>query len=360
MALVFYKEIVSKGKKLIKPAILSAFLIIPLLLSVTSAGQGEKLSKTTIFGYTRPDEYEQTLVSTGDTPKLLAFFHSPILENGLSFLNHYLNHFSPDFLFVNGPINDGRQYVYGMGMLYLTDILFLVSGLHFLGKAGVSPKYKKLLLLWLLLSPIPSAITRDQVHARRALELTAPLSIIIGAGMFYVLLYINRLKNGWIKIPILCCLVLSFAYCVIFYLTSYYIFTPNRTAVGPSGWQCGYKEIVAATQKYKNVYSKIVVDTSYQGPYIFYLFYEKYSPAKYQTQAVLVNNKSDTLGEGGGYANYEFRSIYWPEDRLTKNTLFIGPPERLPEKDISDKEAKLLEKVYFHENKYLFHIVETF
>ncbi len=142
MALVFYKEIVSKGKKLIKPAILSAFLIIPLLLSVTSAGQGEKLSKTTIFGYTRPDEYEQTLVSTGDTPKLLAFFHSPILENGLSFLNHYLNHFSPDFLFVNGPINDGRQYVMEWGCYTLLISFFLSPVCTFWAKQVFHPSTK--------------------------------------------------------------------------------------------------------------------------------------------------------------------------------------------------------------------------
>ncbi|OGM28698.1 hypothetical protein A3D84_05565 [Candidatus Woesebacteria bacterium RIFCSPHIGHO2_02_FULL_42_20] len=357
---VFKKEIIAKGRKLAKTAILTLFLLVPILLSVVSIGQGEKFAKTTIFGYRRPDEYVFELKAQGDSNPTVNIFHSATLENGLSFINHFLNHFSPDFLFVKGPTEDGRQYIWGMGMLYLTDIVLIIFGAAFLYKSKISTKYKKFILFWILVSPITSAITRDPVHARRALALTAPLSIITGAGMYYLILIIGKLKNSFIKILLASVFAASFIYFVAFYFASYYVFTSKRTAVGPSGWQCGYEEVVTATQKYKGSFNKIIIDTSYQGPYIFYLFYEKYPPQKYQRQARLLGNRSDTLGEGGGYDNYEFRAIYWPEDRYLTKTLFIGPPERLPEKDIKSEESQILEKVYPYNNGFLFHIVETF
>ncbi len=122
----------------------------------------------------------------------------------------------------------------------------------------------------------------------------------------------------------------------------------------------GYKELVEKVNSLeKDKYDQIIVDTSYQGPYIFFLFFEKYPPKNYQPQANLIQASVDELGEGPGYDKYVFRPIYWPEDRLLKNTLFAGPPERLPEKDIDGRKAKIIDKVFFATGEVAFVIVET-
>lgn len=110
----------------------------------------------------------------------------------------------------------------------------------------------------------------------------------------------------------------------------------------------------------KDRYERIVIDTSYQGPYLFFLFYEKYPPQKYHPQAQLVQKDEFSLGEGKGYDNYEFRDIYWPKDRGLKGVLFAGSPERLPLRDIDPKEARILETIYFPDGKEAFYIVETY
>ncbi len=102
-----------------------------------------------------------------------------------------------------------------------------------------------------------------------------------------------------------------------------------------------------------------MIDTTYQGPYLFFLFYEKYDPAKYQPQAFLVKKDEWSLGEGRGYDNYQFRDIYWPRDRSLPKTLFAGPPERISKKDIDPKQSELLTTIYFPDGKEAFYVVAT-
>ena len=144
-----------------------------------------------------------------------------------------------------------------------------------------------------------------------------------------------------------------------FYITSYYVLTPLRTYQGPGGWQYGYKQLVQLVAPRSARYQKVVVDTSYQGPYIYFLFYQKYPPALYQPQAKLVYKDPQGLGEGPGFDNYEFRDIYWPDDRALTGVLFAGPPERLPLQDIDGQKAKLLTTLYFPDGTEAWRIVET-
>lgn len=354
----FRKEISKKINTFKKAVILSLVFLVPAIYSVFSSGQQEKFIKTTIFGSSRLEEYSSTLQNEDMSEQTLRFFHSEILENSLAVMNHYLNHFSPSFLFINGPSYDPRQFIYQMGMMYLFDLPFLTVGLILILKK--KSKWVLFALIWLLIAPIPAAITRDPVHARRALNMIFPLMIILGVGVDKLYRNINKIKYTALRAGVQFGIVTTFLYFFSFYLLSYYIFTPLKTYKGPSGWNCGYKELINTITKYKSSYENIVVDTSYQGPYIFFLFYEKYPPDQYQPQAKLIQTSPDALGEGGGYDSYTFRPVYWPDDRRLEKTLFVAPPERIPEKDIDNKQAKILEKVPFFNGEIAFVLVETF
>lgn len=343
-------KVVKKRQALFAKNLLVFILILfPAIYLIFSSGHQEKFLKTTIFGFVRLESYVQKLLLEDRSGISFSVFHSEFLEKSLVIANHYLNHFSPSFLFLEGPYRDPRQYIYQMGMMYIYDLPLIV-----IGAIAVFKKRKeqnlKFLLLWLLIAPIPSAITRDPVHARRSFNMLYPLLILSAMGL-------DKLVKTK-KIVVTMGLPI-FVFAIIFYFQSYYIFTPLRTYKGPAGWQCGYKELVETTQKYKNKYEKIIIDTSYQGPYIFFLFYEQYDPARYQPQANLFQESPDVLGEGVGYDSYVFRPIYWPEDRLIEKTLFIGPPERLPTKDISEDEARIVDTVYFPNGEIAFLLVET-
>jgi len=351
----FRKEVIKTKKNFIIAIFLGLLLLIPIVPSLISGGHEEKILKTTIFGYQRSKEYLNR-IKEEDNSKLLYFlYHTSVFENGWGALNHYFNHFSPSFLFLEGVKEDPRQFVSNMGMLYLFDLPFILIGIFYMVKK--KEKHLRLILAWLLLAPIPAAITKDLSSARRSFNMVYPLLIISSYGLDVVIDWVSRLSKR-IRITLTVLGLAVFVYLVSFYLVSYYILTPPKGYPGPSGWFCGYKGLVSYINKIKGD-KTVVVDTSYQGPYIFFLFYEKYDPASYQKQARLVQESVNSLGEGAGYDNYIFKAIYWPEDRGSTNTIFAGPEERLPQKDLLKGEVEILNSINFPDGKEAFKVVKT-
>lgn len=352
----FLKKIIKTKKSITIGIIAGLLLLVPIVPSLVSGGHEEKILKTTVFGYQRSEEYIKQIKKEDKSEILYYLYHTSIFENGWGAVNHYLNHFSPSFLFLKGVSEDPRQFISNMGMMYLYDLPLILIGLYFLLKSKERMKY--LIFGWLLVAPIPAAITKDLVSARRSLDMLYPLLILSALG--FVTIWERLMKLDKIQ-KIISISVISgiLIYSISFYLVSYYVFTPPQGYAGPAGWSCGYKELVTYVDKIKDPTEKIIVDTSYQGPYIFFLFYEKYNPAGYQKQARLVQDSPNSLGEGAGYDNYIFRPIYWPADRGLPNTIFAGPPERLPEKDIQKGQSELLNTIYFPDGKEAFRIVKT-
>lgn len=355
-SLIHFRKEIAKTKKNFLIAIFAGLLLLaPIVPSLVSSGHEEKILKTTIFGYLRSEEYI-TQIKEEDNSNILYFlYHTSIFENSWGALNHYFNHFSPSFLFMEGVKADPRQFIVNMGMLYLFDLPFILIGLFYMVKR--KEKNKNLIIYWLLLAPIPAAITKDLFSARRSFNMVYPLLILSAYGFDTLVDWVKKLSKRYQYILITFGLGV-FCYLFSFYLVSYYVLTPPKGYAGPAGWHCGYKELVSYINKVKGN-NKVIVDTTYQGPYIFFLFYEKYNPADYQRQARLIQESSNSLGEGAGYDNYTFKSIYWPDDRSLPNTIFAGPEERLPEKDLLDGKVEILESINFSDGKEAFKIVKT-
>lgn len=294
---------------------------------------------TTLLSYRLPE--------TGDGV-LNQVFYNPVMEYGTMMVDRYVNHFSPTFLFIKG-LSDNRQRIVGMGMVYWSDLVLLALSVPVLAK-GLKYKKWKLVIVWLVIAPIPAAITRDPVHARRAFNMVYPLSILLGIG--FVELWKKQLVWKIIFVGI-------WLWSAGLYFLSYYVFTPLQTFRGSAGWQYGYKQLVEFIEPIKNNYEQIVVDTAYQGPYAYFLYYGKYPPQKYQPQAKLVKDDPLGLGEGPGYDKYQFRKIFWPHDRGISGTLFAGPPEKIPLTDIDASKTKLLKTIYFPDNSVAFYVVEV-
>ncbi len=358
LCLFFRRKIWSRRKSFITGIAVGLLLTAPLLSSIISSGQKSKILMTTIFGYRRPESYLEKMKSEDGRPIIFTAFHHPLVEYSFMMVDHYLNHFSPYFLFVRG-VQDDRQRIEGMGMLYWSDAVLLALAFWAVAKGTRKKKALLIVLAWLIIAPLPSIITRDPVHARRAFNMVYPICIFLGIGLAKFLEIVGR-SAFWKKTVLSLAFFGFFSWSFGLYLLSYYVFTPLRTYAGPGGWNYGYKELVQFISPIKSKYKKVVVDTSYQGPYLFFLFYEKYPPAGYQPQAQLVKKDEFSLGEGKGYDSYEFRDIYWPADRGERRTLFAGSPERIPLGDINPKEAKLLGQIYFPDGKVAFNIVETF
>ena len=259
-------------------------------------------------------------------------------ENGSPFnyylreiTERYLNHFSPRFLFFEGDWSNLMNHL---------DILLLPLGAFFL----ISRKIKNQSFLWyiLLVAPLPAALSRDVIQATRSFFMIIPLTIISAFGVYFIWEKVAKTRK-LLKIGIISVLIFGYLFSFVYYLDQFFVHAPIQNS---QYWQYGYKEVVKFVKDKTGNYDKVVFTQKYGQPYIYWLFYTKYDPQKYQSQAKLIDN-------------IQFRDIYWPKDRFIKKTLYVGGPYELPKEDIVEGQSRLLKEINFLSGETAFRIVET-
>ncbi|MDP3917968.1 MAG: hypothetical protein Q8Q30_02230 [Candidatus Woesebacteria bacterium] len=210
-------------------------------------------------------------------------------------IGNYLKNYSPSYLFIKGDSNP-RSQMPDTGQLYYLDILFLVLGIVYILK---NKKYYLILVL-LIISPIPAAITRENPHALRTILMSPILSIISAIGIYYFSTFYKKFTYP-ILIGIVALYVLSFE-------NYMYKFGTQYNTLSSSAWQIEYKEI------FEKQRSGCVSD-EFAQPYIFALFYgeddksNKVSPSDFIATRVL-NPVSDWgFSTVASFGNYTFPKI---------------------------------------------------
>lgn len=285
-------------KKQIK--LLSLLLFVWGILFILPQSR-ERLANITIFHPQSGVEQrlEQKFSETSRQPLWLTrALHNKPVEYGLDFLRRYSSHFSPEFLFFAGDPNRPRYRVPDIGQLLWIEVPFLLVGLYWVVK-----KRHWWILVWLLLAPIPSALTFETPSAIRSYLMILPLTLIIALGL-------EKAKKFWPLILIL------FSYNLIHYLDAYFVHAPVHQ---PYEWQGGYRELVDRVNELMPGYDRAEITDSRGTAYIYFLFYNQYDPAKWQQQSRQALTRSDKFG---------FTSI----DHL-ENLNFIGEtcPAKIPE-----------------------------
>jgi len=131
--------------------------------------------------------------------------------------------------------------------------------------------------LWLLLAPIPAALTRDQLSATRAMSMSVPLVYFIAKGIDIIL---QKFKSPATTLLIISAYLISFVY----YSDLYYNHMIKKS---PTEFLYGYKQAAQYVTQNQSKFDQIYFSNFYGQPYIYYLFYSKYPPARYQSQANL-------------------------------------------------------------------------
>lgn len=357
LVLIFLNELKKIApRQLLISSLILLFMIMPVFKFTFLGGAGGRLKVMSIFSYPRTiQEAEEIAQEEGGLPQSLEFrfFHGSLVYYARGILGRYLNHFSPRFLFFEGDWSNPRHSVPFAGVLNLLDILFLPLGIYFL----ISRKIKHQSLIWylLLITPLPAALSRDIIQATRSYFMILPLTVISAFGMYFVWEKLAGFKK-FLRITVLFFLVFGYIFSFVHFLDQFFVHAPKAYS---SFWQYGYKEAVKFVEENGKNYERVVFTQKYGQPYIYYLFYTQYDPKKYQVQAKLIEHPEGDVGRVEGLDNIEFRDIYWPKDRFAKNTLFIGGPYELPEKDIVAGQSTLLREIKFLNRETAFHIVET-
>lgn len=197
------------------------------------------------------------------------------------FTKNYLRYFSPKYLFLKG----GTQYQFSVpnhGLEYLVNFPFFYVGLIllFIRMKKEKDKNTKLILLWLILSPIPASITTEKFAVLRSSTMIPLVEVITAVGLIYVFNLVKAKK----KLLIVAYLVLIGLF-VFKYLSIYFgSYARNYSW----SWQYGYKEAVSYIKENYNKYDKIIITKKYGEPHEFFLFFMKYDPQKYRNDTNLI------------------------------------------------------------------------
>ena len=133
----------------------------------------------------------------------------------------------------------------------------------------------------------------------------------------------------------------SFAY----YLDAYYVHLPKHDS---ELWNYGYKQLVETITPIQHEYKVIKVQQSFAQPYIYFLYYQKYDPAKYQKVAKLT--ASENVGDVGYVEkldNIQFAPIDcwkttwnsnaptdWPQNKQEHGIIVAADSIRIPDGEI--------------------------
>lgn len=255
---------------------------------------------------------------------------------------NYISHFSPQFLFSEGGSN--YQFsVPGSGLLYWIYLPFLILGIVNILKK--KDQFWLFSLFWLLIAPLPAAITRDSPHALRSILMIPPLLMITALG---VTVFLEKFKK-YEKL-------LSVAVCLIIF-GSFYLFWTNYSGSYVKNyswsWQYGYKQAVDYIQKEGNNYSKIYISKKYGEPHEFLLFYSKIDPAKYRNDPNLVRYQRSDWFWVDSFDKYVFLNDWEVKQKASCNgdCLLITSPGNYPEG------STLLKTINFLDDKPAFDIV---
>lgn len=348
---LYWKEISKfRVKEVVIGFVLGLIVVIPIVLSFFQGRTG-RLSVFSVFSYSRPKEYLQAFLDEGgEKVGTLGYyiFHSETLNFARGIFGRFFNHFSPRFLVFEGDWGNPSHSSPYQGQLLLVDVLFLVVGLAFLLRRKIR-REELFVLFWLVLSTLPSILSRDQVHAVRALNMSVPLIIVIAFGIIGIL----KAAKFW-KILVL----LIYMGSIVYYLDSYFIHLPKHDS---EYWQYGYKQVVETVTPIERDYKTVKVQQSFAQPYIYFLFYQKYDPAKYQSQANLVSSEyKNDVGYVLKLDNIEFVPIDWSINRGDHGSLIVGDSVRIPESDSSDaNQFKLIKEIKYLNGVTAFRIIEV-
>lgn len=168
---------------------------------------------------------------------------------------HYVGYFSPQFLFFQG----GTQYQFsqpGFGVLSPASLPFFYFGLVLLVL-----RRQKFLLYWLLLAPLPAAITRDNYAVIRATTMLPAVFLVAAYGLSAALK-----KANWVMIPF--AIVLYFF--VEQYIAAYLVAYPKKYS---QSWQYGYRQVIESANP--KAYSQIIITKKYGEPHEYVLWYKQ-------------------------------------------------------------------------------------
>ncbi len=247
-----------------------------------------------------------------------------VLSFTREFSSQYMEYFSPRSLFFV-PDPDRQRSFPDISVFFSWMFVLFIPGLYKLWKKRKKIK-SKIIILLLVISPLPAALTHDPFSTHRALPLLLPFSLIMTLGMAAI--YSKYRKAVIFAFPLIIIFSLLLLWRCVF------VTLPNERA---KYWMSGLENLSQIIKN--NPHETFIIDQTRIKPvYANLAFFLHYNPAIFQKEI------DPTIKENYYYrtdfdphlkfANIDPRPVNWEEDPL-KSGILVGD-----EYTISESQAK--------------------
>lgn len=238
---------------------------------------------------------------------------------------NYLSYFDINWIFLNGD-KVKRHQPPGMGHLYVFELPFLLIGIYMLFFGNYTNKTKQFIFYWLLITPIPAAVTWDGPNAVRTINFLPVLQIFSAIGILWFYELLIPIRQLILRIFFIFVSSFMILFNISYYIDQYFVQYNYYDAVS---WQFGYKQLVQNVKTREKDYRKIVVsnEVPLDQSYIFFLFYLRYPPHLYQKSTA---NTSGEYKSDHRFGKFEFRQIQWEKEQKGDDILFIDSASNPP------------------------------
>lgn len=351
LILTYLKRFLVIKRIFILTIIISAIFILPLAPVVLSSEGSARATWVGILDQGAINRINEQRNSSRLPDPMPVLFHNKVTYLISTSLKNYVGYFSPQFLGFFG----GSHYQFsipGFGVMYPIELVFFYFGLiGLIFKFRKNSLEQKFLLFWLLLAPIPAAITRDSYQVVRAMTMLPIVYIVTCLGISNIIDLSKKYKLNTVILFGGFFLILS-----IFagrYLYNLFLVYPTEYSYA---WQYGYKEIVEYVKNNESKYDQIFITKKYGEAHEFLLFYKSYDPQKYQTDKNLIRYGKSNWFWVDRFDKYNFVNDWEIKEKVncpdTNRCLLITSPSNYP------NTANKIDQINFLDSKPAFDIVE--
>jgi len=246
---------------------LTLLLITPLAKEILWGKAAERISLISIFKSNQVTEkiIQKRTSWPGLNLNTEKFFHNKAETIGKTFFHNLISSYSLNFLFFGDNQNNARHSLPGFGLIFISFLPALLIGLF---RLKLKDKTHLFFLYWLLIAPIPAALTLDGgTHPTRLFLMTVPLAFFIASGLDFLKKYQ----------PIFILLSLALVIELSLFAHEYFVHYPKDTA---QLWNHGYQELFSTIES--NPSGRLFISNSYYNSLLPYLFYNQILPNSIQ------------------------------------------------------------------------------
>ncbi len=315
------------------PSLIFIFFFVLTIYSLTLGG-GARIAERSITQGALEDgaKIKIDLIQKGMNPIVARLLHNKYQVTISRFINNYKQYFSYKFLFKDGPRETTYGMIPGQGVLYGFEGILLLGfiPLIYFKKIG---KTVLLLIAWLLISPIPAALSTGVGFSANRVETMIPvIQILEVVGVSGWLMFLKNIKGKLRLIPIGIFSALAL-FEVLSFVKLYFTDSPEIASRGMLYGNLGVAKWL--TRNYKDRQSlagfagkNIVVSRTISEPHIYIAFAGKWDPTDYQnaTKSWKLDTWVDQI------PSYKLGSYTFQNEKIN-----IGRPEDFKKGIIPDK-----------------------